>query len=391
MLIHKPLFMSTLILILCSLGIVATAQQTALSKKDDRYWDLEEKLTPILKYWNQEKYDKALKLCDQIIKEAPNFTLAYVRKAYTYWYMKDTDAYEALFTKILQFTPQSAELYMNYAGMYEDSKNYQAAYEIYTQAIDSIPNNPELFRLRARVSYKLDKGDLAIKDYNQAIHLAPQDSSLYALRGWRYVVMGEPDKAFSDFDKAISIAPKYHRYYYGRAAVQERNYKDYRGALVDYTKAYRLAEGEDKKEYLECINNCKYSIGVGYQMQGLDAFLALDYAQAIRYYKESLKWGLDKEDTQKSNKYIKLAQQFLAKRQQQVNAEKNKEKVARNALKKGNTLFGQKNYREALPHLEKAAVKMDLYLEPAQAVEAYELYQDCKLEVARLEKAAKKD
>ena len=386
--------MSTLVLILtlCSLTLIATAQQPKLS--DEKREELEERLKPIGGYWYDKEYDKALKLVNKILKKYPDFVPALTDKAHTYRKMGKEDRfehYEALYARVLFLQPKSVRSYIGYAVGYVREKNYQAAYEIYTQAIDSIPNNSELYEKRAEALFELGKGDLAIKDFTQAIHLTPQDSGLYSRRGWKYLLLGELDKALADFTKAISIAPKHHGYYSARAFVKEHHFEDYRGALADYTKAYRLTEGGDKKGYLKDANNCKQLIGIGYQMQGLDAFLALDYAQAIRYYKESLKWNLSEKGVQESNKYIKLAQQFLAKRQQQANAEKNKEKVARNALLKGKTLFGQKKYREALPYLEKAAVKMDLYLEPAQALEAYELYQDCKLEVAKLEKAVKKD
>ena len=166
----------------------------------------DEKLKMAKDFIEKEDYDKAILLCDNIIKQDKNCAMAYCLKA------------QALF-----YGPPETEL----------------AVKLVTKAIELDPNIALAYLIRANAGSWCYNGideKLQMEDYNKAIELDPNFSEAYLNRGRLKTDNGDIEGAIEDFNSAIETNPNNDEAYYERGNIKNDR-KDFYGAIADYEKA----------------------------------------------------------------------------------------------------------------------------------------------------------
>lgn len=110
----------------------------------------------------------------------------------------------------------------------------------------------ELLVLYRRALDAQDQGNLdaAIEDYSSIVAQSGVDADLIIgtlyNRGIAYDRIGEAKLALADIDRAILLAPNYGEAYQNRATIRHKG-RDLVGAFEDYSKAYDLLGGDQRK------------------------------------------------------------------------------------------------------------------------------------------------
>ena len=161
-------------------------------------------------YLKQKEFQKALDLCDKIIK-----------------------------TNSQKFEPYFARSYAKYM-----LKNYQGSMEDCLNALSLNPNYGDIYLLIGNIKFKLSDYNEAIINYSKAIELMDKNNNnAYFHRGECYYKQGKFSEALADFNKAIEAKGNSSNAYKLRGEVKNQM-RDILGAENDYKKSKELGQSD---------------------------------------------------------------------------------------------------------------------------------------------------
>lgn len=160
------------------------------------------------KLLEDDKPDEAINLCNQILKENPDNSMAL---AFRGWAYIKTDKYDLAFedcNKALQIDPRN-KVAFNYRGAcYESKGETTKALIDYAKAMKIDPKWFKPYYYRGSLYYDQENYEKALADFNTAIKCDPKFAPSYSMRGMTYMGMDNPEEAFKDLDKSIELDPE---------------------------------------------------------------------------------------------------------------------------------------------------------------------------------------
>lgn len=183
-------------------------------------------------------YDAAIANYTQAIKLDSSFTNAYFNRGLTYQQKKNLDLALDDYSQAIKLNPNLEPAYINRANVYLDKEDYSNAIADLSQAI-KLKNSSLAYYNRGNIYQELSDYNKAVEDFSEAIKLDPNYTSAYINRGLIYDVQKDYDLAIADFSQVIKLAPNYPNSYYNRAISYAKK-NNYESAITDYTQTINL-------------------------------------------------------------------------------------------------------------------------------------------------------
>lgn len=354
---YKIMLTTLLLLSFSCLALVGMAQQP---KKIDEFPEV---LNPVKKLFGENKYKKALKKLDVIIKKAPRYAQAYLLQGdiYGVWQKDQPDKVYQAYEKAIELAPYWEKPYSFYASELVQNGLVQEAIDLYTVAIERMPQSSEMYFKRGQVAEYHQKNYVqALEDYGEAIDLAKVQrkpgkytplGKYYACRASLWRSVKNYDEAVKDYNLLVEAIPA-HDSYNIRASLYAYVLDDYPKALADYQQALILAPDEETKaRYKKDISYCKKDIIRGYTVKARKLYFADNYPEAIKWAKKSLTTA-----TNFGVEIRKEAQQILQNAEEKLKIQQDKQAWHNKVLtchKQGVALWEVKKYKEALATFKK--------------------------------------
>lgn len=133
---------------------------------------------------------------------------------------KDPQKAVFYFSKAIKEKPNDSKAYLKRAFQYCWLKKFDEAKADYDMAISIDPKNAKIFRERGCLFGRTRRYEDAIKDFTESIRLDPKISTPYLDRARAYQALGQADKAQKDIDAAL-------KFYSGKEKVGVKNNQVY--------------------------------------------------------------------------------------------------------------------------------------------------------------------
>jgi len=183
---------------------------------------------PVIMYYQQGQYDKAIEVLSQAIVNNPKGLNYYSIRGGIYDKKGQYDQAIEDYSKAIVLYTNTYKDYQGRGGVYKNQKQYSKAIEDFNKAIAINPGAYESYLKRGLVYYQMgieqvseltakvgrvnpnevQSFDTAILDFNKAISINQSRYNAYVVRGMSYIFKGQHDKAMVDFEKAMSVIPK---------------------------------------------------------------------------------------------------------------------------------------------------------------------------------------
>ena len=164
----------------------------------------------------QGKYDKAIQIYSQIIKQNPKNDMAYANRGLLYERLVPKDAEQAKKNKAsaqrdyeqsIRLNYKRPEVYNNLAALYIDQGLYEAAIINADCAISLRPDYFVAYLNRAIAKGKQNKFSEAMLDFSRAESLDPASALVYLNRGMIQFAEGYYASAAEDYSRAMELEP----------------------------------------------------------------------------------------------------------------------------------------------------------------------------------------
>ncbi len=234
-----------------------------------------------------EKYNDAIYILDDLIDKKPRYYAAYAKRAKVYIAINQPKDALKDYTKAIELRNKNSEYYYSRSMVYAKLKKFDNAIEDIQMAIELNPLNPELLLYKASVLYEYgnnakakqnvdnylkyfgndaeaiylagkcfystDDYKNAIPLFSEAIKLDASNAQYFLARGNCHIYLELYEEALNDFSMALDLDPRLTKIYLSRG-VAKLEMKDREGACKDFNKAYKLGN----KAALKLIQeNCR--------------------------------------------------------------------------------------------------------------------------------------
>ena len=192
-----------------------------------------------LAYAEMERYEDAIKAYKKAIKLNPNFAGAHCDLGATYAELKRHKNAIRAYKKAIKLNPNYAEAYYNLGLTYAEMKKYEDAIDTYKEAIKLDPNYAEAYCNLGLTYAELERCEDAITAYEKAIKLNPNLAEAYCNLGATYGRLQRYEDAVKACEEAIRLNPNHAEAYcnLGLAYAEMERYED---AIKAYKKAIKL-------------------------------------------------------------------------------------------------------------------------------------------------------
>ena len=117
------------------------------------------------RYYNEQKYEEAIKYYDEIIKLAPDFKEAYNNRGFSYAQLGNFDKAVIDFDKVIEIGPADKGAYFNRGLIYTNLEKFEEAISDYTKAIEIDPTDKGAYFNRGLIYANLEKFEEALEDF----------------------------------------------------------------------------------------------------------------------------------------------------------------------------------------------------------------------------------
>ena len=208
------------------------------------------------KKYEQGKYEEALALFDEAIKENPKNAENYYKKGTIKALLREYNSAIISFDKATQINPNNAKAHYNKGLSHTYLGQYKKALKEFIQATHLEPDKAEFHNNRGATESLLEEYlksilsfNIAIKIYSNSLkdtqdkiisnNLKKYLAEAHYNRGRSYSYLEKYEEAKKDFDKAIEINPNYAEAYSSRGTSEAR-LKKYENALNEFNKAIQI-------------------------------------------------------------------------------------------------------------------------------------------------------
>ena len=302
-------------------------------------------------------YEKAIEICNQIIKLNPSHSGSYNVLAGAKAALGDINGAIKSFAKAISLSPRDKMLYLNCASTLYNFGDFGAAISYYTKAIEINPHDASDYFSRGHCYFNLGNTRKSIEDFNTAIYISPEiikrfgstasvkfylgeyteaivefdkqivldsdNSKLYYYRGLAKFRIERNEDALHDFNISINLDPRFSGAYYDRGLTKARlgdvddAIKDFNMAISlnpEYTNAYAnrgtlLNEKGDYKKAIDDFNvviNLNYHHPRVYNNRGNAKLNLEDYNGALDDYNKAIKLDPECADAYANRAAVKL-------------------------------------------------------------------------------------
>jgi S1-C subfamily serine protease/Tfp pilus assembly protein PilF len=200
----------------------------------------------------------------QAIRINPDYTEAYIARAFTYSQLEEKQRAIADYDRVIALDPKYILAYSNRGNLKLELNDSQGALSDYDQAIALDSKDAIDYYNRGLLKKnKLNDPQGALADYDRAIELNPKFVDAYTNRGLlKKNKLNDPQGALADYDQAIAINPKFPLVYVNRGTLkQELN--DRPAGIADMRQAAKLARAQGNSYILKAALETLQSWGVG--------------------------------------------------------------------------------------------------------------------------------
>ncbi|WP_372367723.1 protein kinase [Candidatus Uabimicrobium sp. HlEnr_7] len=156
-------------------------------------------------FFNQKKYDLAVKDYTKAIDFNPKYSKAYHERGRSLQVQKKYDLAIRDYNKAIELNSKHFLIYHHRGVTFSYQKKYDLAIKDYTKAIELNSKHGQAYNNRGVLFLRKGKYDLAIKDFNKAIEINPKDGQVYKNRGGFFLQVRKYDLAIKDYTKAIEF------------------------------------------------------------------------------------------------------------------------------------------------------------------------------------------
>ena len=223
-------------------------------------------------FYNQKKYEDALKAYEEAIRLNPQHANAYFRKGDTLDELGRSEEAVRMYDEAIRLNPNDANIYYYKGIALQNLKRFDDAVRAYDEAIRLNPSYATAYLNKGNALSDLKKYEEAVRAYEQAIRLNPNYALAYNNKGIALSDLKRFDDAVRAYDEAIRLNPSYATAYYNKGNAL-RDLKRFDDAVRAYDEAIRLNPSD-----ADAYNN------KGIALEDLKK-----YTDALRAYEEAIR------------------------------------------------------------------------------------------------------
>lgn len=165
--------------------------------------ELEEELMKGNALFDQEKYDEARAVYEQIMVDNPDAYIVNTNIGNTYFQQEKYSEALPYYEKVLEEDPENTSAMLNIGNCYANMEENEKALEWYGKiAFDKIDDSTVLYNIGTNY-YNLAKYDDALRYYQRAVEIDPENlDALYQL-GLAHLTMGNKSESIAQFEKYL--------------------------------------------------------------------------------------------------------------------------------------------------------------------------------------------
>ena len=278
-----------------------------------------------VKYYQNNNFDKALKIFEELIEKDPNSSDPYANIAVIKKIKKDFESSFKYLNKALALAPKNSQYHANMGNLFRDAGNFKNAIKAYQNAIKLNPKDAMNYNNLGIAYEKAGNDEYAILAYKQAVKQDGKFSKAINNIGVILYKQKKYQEAADVFAVALNVDENYYDVYSNRGACLNK-LKKYTEAISDLKKAIKhnpknagpytnLGNVYYKQDrYKEAIKEHEKSIKLDPNGSNAHSNVANSYKQlgytdkAIASYKKAIEL-----DPKFINAYFDLATSYLIK------------------------------------------------------------------------------
>ena len=180
------------------------------------------------------KFEPAVKMINEIIKEDPDIIDAYFTLGNLYFKERKFEKALEYFFEVLDKKPDDAFTVINIANSYISMGDLEEAEKFVLSFVESIPPDSQVYFILGNIYNAQEKHDEAILYYQKCMELNPYSASAYNALGGIYVNQEKIEEAEKYLRKAMDLNPKLQNVHYNLAQLHEK-----KGDLLQAAEEYK--------------------------------------------------------------------------------------------------------------------------------------------------------
>ena len=191
------------------------------------------------KLYQDGRYQEAIAVCNQVLRDNPKNVEAYYRRGMAYYRLQKYDQALADLEKAIGLDPKHSRSYNGRGGVFYSLKRYQEAIQNFDTALSIDPSYGSAYINRALCKRELKDPRGALADLDRALQLDPKNTAALINRGLLKSDAGDAAGAVADYDLVLSIAPDNTNALLNRSSARRRM-GNLDGAIADASRLIEL-------------------------------------------------------------------------------------------------------------------------------------------------------
>lgn len=144
---------------------------------------------------NEGRYDQAISIFDQILRETPTYPEALIGRGTAYAFQRELDSAISDFTKAIDSNPSAGEAWKRRGQARAALGEFVEAIDDLTKALEFEPDSPDILHERGIVNFKFKDYDSAVEDLSTCVKRDKKNSSAHTYLGLTLSAVGEYKRA----------------------------------------------------------------------------------------------------------------------------------------------------------------------------------------------------
>jgi arylsulfatase A-like enzyme/Flp pilus assembly protein TadD len=195
------------------------------------------------------KFEPAVKMITEIIKEDPDIVDAYFTLGNLYFKEQKYEKALEYFFQVLDKKPDDAFTVINIANSYINLGELKEAEKFILSCIESIPPDSQVYFILGNIFNFQEKYDEAVRYYQKCMDLNPYSASAYSALGGVYVIQDKIEEAEEYLRKAMELNPELLNVHYNLAQLDEK-----KGDLIQAAEEYKTELENIPHNFKACFN-----------------------------------------------------------------------------------------------------------------------------------------